>query len=151
MQHRFAAPESLWAEFVRQSWVFVAIAAVMGLVLWLDGRRRVPRGHGLDALLVAGLILAAGAWWLKPRTLDRFWQIEASRAGVTLQFRHAERHWPTGEVSELRYAYEKPWVAGPCHLTVELADGQTFHSADERMSIEACKALRLEVLKALGR
>ncbi|MBQ0958620.1 hypothetical protein KAK06_06570 [Ideonella sp. 4Y11] len=151
MLQAFSTPEALWAAFVVRAQVLLLGCVLLSVVVWVAGRRSELRWSVGEAALVGVLVLAGGLWIFKTSTLDRFWQLEASPSGVRLAYRHEVLAWPAAEVLQVQYGFRSKTLHGPCHLALHTADGRRHVSAEMRLSLQACKDLRAEVMAALGR
>jgi hypothetical protein len=152
VQQDFAVPAALWSEFVRHAAVLVVVAALVSLAAWTAGRRSLPRWTVPESLVMGALILAAGLWVLRGQTLDRFWRVEVAGGELRLYLRDPEPlAWPVAAVTDVRYAFLGKLQQGPCRLVVEVGGTQRFTSAEQRMTLSECQALRAQLLASIGR
>lgn len=151
MLQAFSTPEAQWAAFGLRAQLLLLGSVLLSFVVWVAGRRSALRWSVGESAVVGVLVLAGGLWVFKASTLDRFWQLEASRSGVRLTYRTEVLEWPPAEVVQVQYGFRSKTLHGPCHLAVQTADGRRHVSAELRLSLQACKDLRTEVMAALGR
>lgn len=151
MLQAFSTPEALWAAFLVRAQVLLLGSVLLSVVVWVAGRRSALRWSAGESAVVGILVLAGGLWVFKASTLDRFWQLEVSHSGVRLSYRTEVLAWSAAEVVQVQYGFRSKTLHGPCHLAVQTADGRRHVSAELRLSLQACKDLRAEVMAALGR
>lgn len=152
MRLDFASPDALWADFVLRAGILTGGAMLVSLAVWVAGRRSQPPWTAVESLLVGGLLLLGGLWLFKAQTLDRFWRIDASASELRVYLRRGEPLvWPVSAIADVLYGFHAKTLHGPCRLVVETRDGERLLSADQRLSLADCRALRAQVLTAMGR